>query len=593
MSLNSQLAAMFHTMAAVLELRGEPVFKAIAFGRVGRLIEDTSIDLREAVQNGTLDEIEGIGKSSRKVIEDFVKTGTSVDYDELIVTVPAGLLDIMKLPGLGPKTVRMMWDERGITNVDELAAAIDSGKLEGLKGIGEKKIAQIKQSLALRTTAGQRVGIVDAIPVVVEMLERVRAFEGVSHAELAGSIRRRKETIGDADIIAAVDDPERTVALSAHFVNSPGVRQILGHGDFKSSVSMESGLQVDLRVVPAKFFGATLQYFTGSKDHNKHLRGIAIEQGYTLNEWGVFKIDEWEKAKAASKTPWLTRGLKNYASKTEAEIYEKLGLAYIEPELREDRGELDLAAAGKLPTLIQRGDIRGDLHCHTVASDGSNSIEEMAEAAKALGYEYLVITDHSKSQVIANGLDAKRLMVHAAAVRKANDAIKGITILIGTEVDILVDGRLDYEDAVLAELDFVVASPHVSLRQDIDKATARILRAIDNRYVNVIGHPTGRLINRRAGLEYDWTKVFAAAARSGTAMEINAGWPRLDLDDTRARAAIAAGVMLTIDTDAHAAEALAGNEFGVSVARRAGAEARHVLNAQALRAVKAFVEKKR
>lgn len=592
MSLNSQLAAMFHTMASVLELRGEPVFKAIAFGRVGRLIEDTSVDLREAVLNGTLDEIEGIGKSSKKIIEDVVRTGTSVDYDELIVTIPSGLLDILKLPGLGPKTVRMFWDQRGITSVDELAAAIDSGKLEGLKGIGEKKILQIKQSLELRATAGQRVGIVDAMEIVSQMLDRVRAFDGVKHAELAGSIRRRKETIGDADIIAAVDDEKKAIALGTHFVNSPGVRQILGQGDFKCSVSMESGLQVDLRVVPTEFFGATLQYFTGSKDHNKHLRGLAIEKGLTLNEWGVFKIDEWEKAKAASKTPWLTK-VKNYASKTEADVYKAIGLPFIEPELREDRGEFDLAMAGKLPKLIEVGDIRGELHCHTHASDGSNSIEEMAEAAKALGYDYIVITDHSKSQVLPNGLDAKRLMKHAEAVRKANDAIKGIEILIGSEVDILVDGRLDYEDAVLAELDFVVASPHVSLRQDVEKATARLLRAIDNKYVNVIGHPTGRLINQRAGLDYDWTKIYAAAAASGTALEINAGWPRLDLDDVHARAAMAAGCMLTIDTDAHSVAGLAANAFGVSVARRAGAEASNVLNTKTLAAVRKWVAAKR
>ena len=593
MSLNSKLAGMFHTMAAVLELRGEPVFKAIAFGRVGRLIEDTSVDLRDAVEAGTLDDIEGIGKSSRKVIEDFVKTGRSVDYDELVVTVPAGLLDILKLPGLGPKTVRLFWDERGITSVDELAAAIDTGKLDGLKGIGPKKIAQIKQSLELRATAGQRVGIVEAMGTVGPILARVRAFEGVKHAELAGSVRRGRETIGDADVIAAVDDEARAIALGEAFVTMPGVRQVLGHGDFKSSVSMESGLQVDLRVVPTRFFGATLQYFTGSKDHNKHLRGLALDRGLTLNEWGVFKIDEWEQAKAAGKQPWLTKGLKNYASKTEAEVYEAIGLPFIVPELREDRGEFDLAKAGALPTLIERGDIRGELHCHTQASDGSNSIEEMAEAAKALGYDYIVITDHSKSQVIANGLDAKRLMKHAAAVRKANDAINGIEILIGSEVDILADGHLDYEDSVLAELDFVVASPHVSLRQDVEKATARLLRAIENRYVNVVGHPTGRLINQRAGLDFDWRQIYAAAAASGTALEINAAWPRLDLDDVHARAAIAAGCTLTIDTDAHGVDGLAGNAFGVSVARRAGAEAKHVLNTKTLKTIQKWVATKR
>ena len=410
----------------------------------------------------------------------------------------------------------MFWDERGITTIDELAAAIDTGKLDGLKGIGPKKIDQIKQSLALRATAGQRVGIVEAMETVSPILDRVRRFEGVKHAELAGSIRRRRETIGDADIIAAVDDPAQTVALSAAFVASPGVRQVLGHGDFKSSISMESGLQIDLRVVPTQFFGATLQYFTGSKDHNKRLRGLALDKGLTLNEWGLFKLDEWEQAKAKHKVPHLAPGLTNLASRRETDVYEALGLAYIEPELREDRGEIDLAARKSLPTLIVQADLRGELHCHTRASDGSNLIEEMAEAAKALGYAYIVITDHSKSQVIANGLDAQRMLKHADAIRKANDAINGITILVGSEVDILADGHLDYEDDVLKELDFVVASPHVALRQDVEKATARMLRAIENRYVNVIGHPTGRLISQRVGLDFDWSKIYAAAAASGT-----------------------------------------------------------------------------
>lgn len=594
MSLNSELARMFATMASVLELRGEPVFKSIAFSRVSRLIEDSSVDLRAAVESNTLEEIQGIGKSSRKVIEDFVKTGRSVDFDELTASVPAGLLEILKLPGLGPKTVRLLWDERGITTVDELAAAIDAGKLAGLKGVGEKKVEQIKQSLALRASAGQRVGIVEALEVVGEILERVRSFPGVRSAEFAGSVRRRRETIGDADIIAAVDDAKIAPALSKHFVTSPGVRQILGEGDFKSSVSMQSGLQVDLRIVTEEFFGSTLQYFTGSKDHNKKLRAIALDKGLTLNEWGLFDGDEWEKAKAKHKqSPHLAKGLKNLASRTEADVYRALGLDFIEPELREDRGELELAAEHGLPKLIARDDIRGDLHTHTTASDGTASIEEMAEAAKALGYDYLVITDHSKSQVIANGLDAKRLLKHVEAVRKVAAKLKKFTLLVGSEVDILADGKMDYDDDVLKELDFVVASPHTALRQDVEKATARLLRAIDNKYVNVIGHPTGRLINQRVGLDYDWTKIFNAAADSGTAMEINAGWPRLDLDDVRARAAIAAGVMLTIATDAHSTDGLAGIEFGIGVARRAGAEARHVLNTHTVRTLKAFVAKKR
>lgn len=594
MSINHTLAKMFSTMAAVLEIRGEPVFKAIAFSKVGRLIDDMSFDLQDAVKNGTLEQIDGIGKSSRKIIEEFVKTGISTDYNELITTIPTGLIEMLQIPGLGPKTIRLLWKERDIKNIDELAIAIDKGQLAGLKGIGEKKIEQIKQGLALRDTAGKRVGIVDAMEVVLEMLERVRAFKGVRQAELAGSIRRRRETIGDADIIAAVDDPATMLKLSDHFVASPGIRQVLGHGETKCSVMMESGLQVDLRVVPTDHFGVALLYFTGSKDHNVRLRGIAQDKGLTLNEWGLYKVADWEKAKQTNKaSPYAAPGLRNVASRTEADVYKALGLRWIDPELREDRGEIDLAKQGKLPTLINAADIRGELHCHTTASDGMHSIEEMANAAKAMGYEYIVITDHSKSQTIARGLDATRLLRHAEEVRKVAARLRDITLMIGTEVDILSDGKLDYEDDVLKELDFVVASPHHALRQETDKATARILRAIENKYVNVIGHPTGRLINQRIGLDYDWKKVFEAAAASGTAMEINAGWPRLDLNDNLARAAIAAGVMLTIDTDAHHVDSLKEVEYGIWVARRAGAEKKHVLNAQPLKVVREWVAKKR
>jgi DNA polymerase (family 10) len=594
MSINHTLAKMFSTMAAVLEIRGEPVFKAIAFSKVGRLIDDMSFDLQEEVKKGTLETIEGIGKSSRKIIEEFVKTGISTDYNELITTIPTGLIELLQIPGLGPKTIRLLWKERDIKNIDELAVAIDAGQLAGLKGIGEKKIEQIRQGLAMRETAGKRVGIVDAMEVVLGMLDRVRSFKGVKQAELAGSIRRRKETIGDADIIAAVDDPKTMAQLSSHFVSSPGVKQVLGEGETKASVMMESGLQIDLRVVPTDHFGVALLYFTGSKDHNVKLRGIAQDKRLTLNEWGLYRIDDWEKAKKENKAaPYATPKLKNYASKTEADVYEALDLRFIDPELREDRGEVDLARQNKLPTLITAADIRGELHCHTTASDGMHSIEEMANAAKALGYEYIVITDHSKSQAIAHGLDAARLLKHAEEVRKIASKLKGITLMIGTEVDILSDGKLDYEDDVLKELDFVVASPHHALRQETDKATARILRAIENKYVNVIGHPTGRLINQRVGLEYDWKKVFEAAATSGTAMEINAGWPRLDLNDNLARMAIAAGVTLTIDTDAHHIDSLKEVEYGVWVARRAGAEKKHVLNAQPLTTVREWVSSKR
>jgi DNA polymerase (family 10) len=331
-------------------------------------------------------------------------------------------------------------------------------------------------------------------------------------------------------------------------------------------------------------------YFTGSKDHNVKMRGLAQKKGMTLNEWGLYKLKDYDKAekKTAEAPP-----IKPVASRTEQEIYDKLGMAYVEPEMREDRGEVEASIDNRLPKIIARADLRGDLHTHTTASDGQNTIEEMAEAAKALGYEYLAITDHSKSQAVANGLTVERLLKHVEAVRNASSRIKGITLLAGSEVDILADGRLDYEDDVLKELDIVIASPHFALKQETDKATDRILRAIDNRYVNIIGHPTGRLINGREGLPLDFDRVFKAAAANGTALEINAGYPRLDLDEHNARAAIAAGVLLSIDTDAHSTTELCEIQFGLGVARRAWATPDRVINCWPIARLKAFLNNKR
>lgn len=593
MSLNYELADLFKTAAAIMEIKGEPVFKAIAFSKVARLLENLPFDIRKAVEDGSIATIEGIGKTSRKIIEDVVRVGASSDIDELKASIPPGLIPMMAIPSLGPKTISLFWKQRGITTIDELAKAIDEGKLAGLKGVGEKKIQSIKDGIALRAQAGTRKGLIEVMPVALEMLQQVRALKGVERAELAGSLRRWKETIGDVDILASL---QRGVAASAamsiteQFSKFPQVTKILGQGETKSSILTASGLQVDLRIVPDDHFGAALQYFTGSKEHNVRLRGLAQDKGMTLNEWGLYRVEAYEKAKKETGKP---PALQAVASQTEEQIYEALGLSYIEPELREDRGEIEHAAKAPIPKLLVVDDIRADLHTHTTASDGQNSIEEMAEAAKALGYTHLAITDHSKSQVIANGLSVERLLKHLAAIRKVGSKLRGIQLLAGCEVDILVDGSLDYEDAILAELDIVVASPHVSLKQDATKATDRILRAVEHRYVNIIGHPTGRLINARAGLPVEFEKVFAAAARVGVAMEINAGWPRLDLNDVNARAALQAGVVLSINTDAHSTPEFAQMALGVSVARRAGAEARQVLNTWDYQRTIDFIARKR
>jgi DNA polymerase (family 10) len=393
------------------------------------------------------------------------------------------------------------------------------------------------------------------------------------------------------DLICCVKDPAAAAGVAEAFVEFPEVERVLGRGTTKASVLTAGGLQVDLRIVPVENFGAALLYFTGSKEHNVKLRGRAQDQDLTLNEWGLYKLSEYDKAaKKTGEAP----AIKPVAAKTEEEVYKKLGLAWIEPEMREDRGEIEAAAAGKLPKLIELADIRGDLHTHTTASDGVATIEQMAEAALKRGYEVLAITDHSKSQTVANGLSAERLLQHVKEIRKVGARMKGIRLLAGCEVDILADGRLDFEDAVLAELDYVVASPHIALKQDEAKATDRIVRAINSRYVNVIGHPTGRLIDRRAGLPIRTEPIFKAAAQTGTALEINASYPRLDLNEINARAAVEAGVMLSINTDAHSTDELDENMIhGVNVARRAWVTKRNVINCMSPAELTAFLARKR
>lgn len=590
MSLNQDLSDLFRTFAAIMEIKGEAVFKAIAFSKVSRILESLTLDLKDAVEKGTLKEIEGFGASTCRIIEEYVKTGKSTEFEDAAQSVPPGLLPMLSIPGLGPKTIRLFWQERGITSIDELAKAIETGKLDGLKGIGDKKIESIKQGLEMRQQAAQRMGIGEALPVAELLLGEVRKFKQVKQAEIAGSLRRRRETIGDVDIVCSVKGDAKGAQVTAEFVKLAEVKKVLGEGPTKASIVTHRGLQVDLRVVPDENFGAALLYFTGSKDHNVRIRGLAQDKGMTLNEWGLYKLDQYEKsAKKSGEAPTI----KPVASKSETEIYKKLGMEYIEPEMREDRGEVDVSQKDKLPKLIAIGDYRGDLHCHTTASDGVASIEQMAEAAIARGYEFLAITDHSKSQVIANGLSAERLLAHVKEIRKVSDRMKKITLLAGCEVDILVDGRMDYEDAVLKELDFVIGSPHVSLKQDTDKATDRILRAIDNRYVSVIGHPTGRLINARAGLSLDFHRIYKAAAESGTALEINSSYPRLDLNDVHARGAIDAGVMLSINTDAHSTDGLAELQLGIAVAKRAWVTKAHVINCMTLAQLRTFIGKKR
>jgi DNA polymerase (family 10) len=616
MSLNQELSDLFANLSSLMELKGENVFKVIAFQKVSRIIREMNFDLKQCVQENTLCNIEGIGKASQQIIEEYINTGRSTILDDLSKSIPPGLGELLRIDGLGPKTIHLLWHEKDITSLADLKKAIADGKLKGLKGIGDKKIQAIQsgiaayESRAAGTAVGgtHRIGIMEAWLPAKALLDEVRKVPGIARAEIAGSLRRRKETVADVDIVCALSPlplPERArvrgnpadagdaptpETISTAFTELPGVVQVIGQGDTKTTVKIGNGMQVDLRLVPEENFGAALLYFTGSKEHNVKVRGLAQKKGLTLNEWGLYRLADYEKAKKeTAKAP----PVKPVASEKEEDVYAALGLTYIEPELREDRGEVDAATENRLPRLITQDDYRGDLHTHTTASDGTATIEEMALAAKALGYAYLAITDHSKSQAIANGLSVERLLAHVEAIRKVNDKVKGITLLAGSEVDIMADGHLDYEPEVLAELDIVVASPHFSLKQDEQKATDRLKRAIDTKYVNIIGHPTGRLINRRDGLPLDFAQLFPLAATNGTALEINAGYPRLDLNDVNARNALAAGCMLSINTDSHSTPELETIWQGLWVARRAWATPDKVLNCLPLKDVKAFLARKR
>jgi DNA polymerase (family X) len=562
MSTNGDLVRVFQQTAAALELLGENPFKINANSKVARVLKDMTRDVGEIVAEDPatavkrLTELDGVGKSTAERIVEFVQTGSVEEHRKLLERVPEGLFQVLEIPGLGPKAVKLMWEELGITSVDALKSKLDSPELAALPRMGKKSIENIKKAIAFSEKAGERIPLGVARPIALKLQEELATVPGVRQVQYAGSLRRGRETIGDLDFLVACDDPE---AVRERFTSLPAVTQVLARGETKSSVRLESGgvaLQADLRVVGESAYGAALLYFTGSKEHNVRLREIAIKKGLRLNEYGLFEGKE-ERPQDSGQKP--------LAADEEA-IYAALGLPWIPPELREDRGEL---TRGDAP-LIELGDIRAELHSHTQASDGRLTIEEMAEVAIGKGFHTLAITDHSQSSVIANGLSPDRLRRHIEAIREADERIGGIRLLAGAEVDILTDGHLDYEDDLLAELDVVVASPHVGLRQAPEVATERLLAAIRHPLVHIIGHPTGRIIGKREGLSPDMDALFDAAVKHDTVLELNANWHRLDLRDTHLRRAIEKGVKISIDTDAHDAPHFDFLVYGILTARRAG-----------------------
>ncbi len=570
---NAEVARVFEEIADLLEIKGADAFRVNAYRRVARTVAELTEDVRAVAARGALAELPGVGKASAQKIVELLETGSLALRRELTAEVPESLLELLRIPSIGPKKAALLWKELGVRSVADLEAALAAGRLAGLKGFGAKSIEQIARGLAFRAESAGRTRLGEAWALAEELRAALGALPGVERVEWAGSLRRARETVGDLDLLCVARDGPPVVEA---FTRLPRVRAVLASGATKGSVRMAvaaSTIQVDLRVIPADVFGAAWQYFTGSKEHNVRLRELAVRRGWSLSEYG------------------LTEGDRTIAARNEEDIYAALGLPWIPPELREDRGELE---PGAVPDdLLTERDLRGDLHMHTRASDGHHTVEELAAAARARGYAYICVTEHSQSSAIAGGLPVAALRAHAARVRAAAAHIRGVTVWIGAEVDILADGRLDYPDEVLAELDFVIASIHSGLGHDSAANTRRTLAAIANPYVNCIGHPTGRLINEREAMPLDLEAVAQAAARTGTALEINANFYRLDLKDQHARRARELGATLCINTDTHSLDQLDQMRFGVLTARRAGLRVGDVLNTRPAEEVRAFVERKR
>lgn len=554
MSVNRQLAGCFEQIAALMEITGANAFKINANRNVVRVLEDLDRDIADVAAAGELESLAGIGKGTAARITQFLDTGRIDDLETLRRDIPEGLIGLLDISGLGPKTVGLLWREANVTDRTSLKAAIDDGRLASLPRMGPKTIANIADSLAFAERGAERTSIGRALPLAELLATELEAVPGVARVQYAGSLRRGCETIGDIDLIAVTSDASGLVEA---FTGRPDVAKVLAAGDTKAAVRLTSDIQVDLRIVDDAVFGATLLYFTGSKEHNVLLRERARAMELRLNEYGLFPDD-------GDEAPPQQRGIEPIASTTEADIYAALDLPAQPAHLRES---VDDPATPPVE-LIEISDIVSELHAHTTASDGHLTIDELIDAARDRGLGAIAITDHSVSSVQANGLSVERLQAHVTAIHDARSRHPDMLVLAGSEVDIHPDGRLDYDDGVLEQLDIVVASPHASLRQDSARATARLLAAIEHPLVHIIGHPTGRMIGRRPGLEPDMHALVEAAAATGTALEINANPRRLDLRDAHVRTATAAGCRTAINTDAHTHGHLAFLRYGVMTARR-------------------------
>jgi len=563
---NPTMARLLAETADLLEIDGGDSFRIRSYRRAAEAAEQTTVDLMAAApETARLLEIPGIGKSMATNLQAIAATGTLPLRDELLAKYGVGLLELLKLPGMGPKTVAFLWSAAQVASIAQLAEAIEAGRLTGLPRMGEKQIEKLRKGIDdYRRSAGRF-----RIDVAEEAASRIAAyllaFPGIEKVTPAGSLRRGRETVGDLDLLATgpACAPQHTAAAVEHVAAYPGIHDIIAKGENKVSFHLSDGLQVDVRLLPSASYGAALQYFTGSKAHNVSLRQRALKMGYTLSEWALARLDDNSTVAAAS----------------EQDIYAALGMDWMPSEMRENLGEIEAAARHALPRLIEQADLRGDLHMHTHATDGHNTIREMAEAALACGYQYIAITDHSKNLAMTNGLNEQRALEHIERIREVDHQMEGrIRVFTGIEVDILADGALDLDDAVLAQMEIVIASVHTRFEQSREEMTARVLRAIENPYVRVLGHPTGRLLLRREPFSMDMGIVLRRAAELGVAVEHNAAPERLDLNDRDLRLAKELGCRIVIDSDSHDARNLGKMEYGLRQLRRAWLSPDDVLN---------------
>ena len=573
---NAQIAQAFKTLADLLELQGADPFRVRSYQNVARTLESLTESLADLAQEGRLRQIKGVGESTAKKITEMLETGTLRALEEAREQFPPALLDVLEVPGMGPKRTKLVYEQLAVDSVTALEHAARQQKLRDLEGFGAKSEENVLRGIELYYQGRERALLGDVWSLAQEIADELRAVKGVTAASAAGSLRRGCETIGDIDIlVSAKNGPAITKAFTA----LAQVQEVVAAGDTKATAYVAGNRQVDVRVVPPASWGAALMYFTGSKAHNIALRTRAVKDHQKLNEYGLFEVQNGRE--------------KRLAGKTEAEVYKALGLAYIEPELREEQGEIEAALKGTLPRLITLEDIHGDLHMHTVASDGHNTLEEMVDACAARGYAYMAISEHSKSLVIGNGLSVERLREEMRKIRELAEQRDDIAIFCSSETDILPDGSLDWPDEVLADLDVVMASVHSGFTRDVERMTKRVIRALETERIDVLCHPTGRLIGRREAYGLDIEAVIEAAAKTNTALELNCSPERLDLKDTHCHMAKEAGVKVCLGTDAHSTGMLDHILFGVLTARRGWLERSDVVNAMSVGEFRKWLQRRR